>query len=181
MNPRNQISQPLVQQHQNQSDVDGDQIVPLARMQKKTGMASTKSNSSKPTKTLKHKIHSRRILSKPKTWGNSSSEPSVYPWLIGTTEPPAHLDTMLWCTGQICVANPSKKRVGGEDGMAQWKVWTWLFLRLRVIQSQMKEKIHLRREWEEKMEWHNEKYGLDYFSDSELFRVRWRRKLMIWT
>ena len=26
----------------------------------------------------------------------------------------------------------------------------------------------LRREWEEKMEWLNEKYGLDYFSDSEL-------------
>ena len=30
------------------------------------------------------------------------------------------------------------------------------------------EQIHLRREWEEKMEKFNEKYGLDYFSDSEL-------------
>ena len=30
------------------------------------------------------------------------------------------------------------------------------------------EQIHLRREWEEKMEKLNEKYGLDYFSDSEL-------------
>ena len=30
------------------------------------------------------------------------------------------------------------------------------------------EQIHLRREWEEKMERLNEKYGLDYFSDSEL-------------
>ena len=30
------------------------------------------------------------------------------------------------------------------------------------------EQLHLRREWEEKMERLNEKYGLDYFSDSEL-------------
>ena len=30
------------------------------------------------------------------------------------------------------------------------------------------EQIHLRREWEEKMEKLNEKYGLDYFLDSEL-------------
>ena len=30
------------------------------------------------------------------------------------------------------------------------------------------EQIHLRKEWEEKMEKLNEKYGLDYFSDSEL-------------
>ena len=30
------------------------------------------------------------------------------------------------------------------------------------------EQIHLRREWKEKMERLNEKYGLDYFSDSEL-------------
>ena len=30
------------------------------------------------------------------------------------------------------------------------------------------EQIHLRRKWQEKMEKPNEKYGLDYFSDSEL-------------
>ena len=30
------------------------------------------------------------------------------------------------------------------------------------------EQMHVRREWEEKMERLNEKYGLDYFSDSEL-------------
>ena len=30
------------------------------------------------------------------------------------------------------------------------------------------EQIHLRKEWEEKMERPNEKYGLDYFSDTEL-------------
>ena len=30
------------------------------------------------------------------------------------------------------------------------------------------EQMQLRREWEEKMEQHNEKYGLDCFSDSEL-------------
>ena len=30
------------------------------------------------------------------------------------------------------------------------------------------EQIHLRREWEEKIEKLNKKYGLDYFSDSEL-------------
>ena len=30
------------------------------------------------------------------------------------------------------------------------------------------EQIHLKREWEEKMEMFNEKYRLDYFSDSEL-------------
>ena len=30
------------------------------------------------------------------------------------------------------------------------------------------EEIHLRREWKEKMEKLNKKYGLDYFSDSEL-------------
>ena len=30
------------------------------------------------------------------------------------------------------------------------------------------EQIHLRREWEDKMERLNEKYGLDYFSDSQL-------------
>ena len=30
------------------------------------------------------------------------------------------------------------------------------------------EQTHLRREWEEEIERLNEKYGLDYFSDSEL-------------
>ena len=69
MSPRNKISQPPVQQHQNQSDVDGDQTIPFAKMQKKTGMVNIKSNSGRPTKTFKHKIHSRRTLSRPKTCG----------------------------------------------------------------------------------------------------------------
>ena len=34
--------------------------------------------------------------------------------------------------------------------------------------DQYAEQIHLRREQEEKIEWLNEKYGLDYLSDSEL-------------
>ena len=36
------------------------------------------------------------------------------------------------------------------------------------VQGRYAEQIHLRREWKEKMEKLNEKYGLDYFSDSEL-------------
>ena len=36
------------------------------------------------------------------------------------------------------------------------------------VPDQYAEQIHLRREWEEKMEWLNKKYRLDYFSDSEL-------------
>ena len=36
------------------------------------------------------------------------------------------------------------------------------------IMDSYAEQIHLRREWEEKMERLNEKYGLDYLSDSEL-------------
>ena len=67
--PQGQDQPTPVQQHQNQSNVDGDQIVPFARMQKKIGMANTKSSSSKPTNTLKHRINSKRILSRPKTQG----------------------------------------------------------------------------------------------------------------
>ena len=62
----------------------------------------------------------------------SGPEPSVCTRLSGTTKLPAHPDTVLRCSGQIC------------------------------------ELIHLRREWEEKMEKLNKKYGLHYFSDSEL-------------
>ena len=51
----------------------------------------------------------------------SGSGPSVLPRLPGTTIPPVHSDKILQCTGQICRAIPSKKRVGGEDGEAQWK------------------------------------------------------------
>ena len=36
------------------------------------------------------------------------------------------------------------------------------------IPDRYAEQICLRREWEEKMEKHNEKYGLDCFSDPEL-------------
>ena len=43
-----------------------DIIAPFAKMQKKTGMASIKSISSKLTKTLKHRIHNKSILPKPK-------------------------------------------------------------------------------------------------------------------
>ena len=116
MEPQEQDQPTPVLQHKNQSDVDGDQTVPFARMQKKTGMANIKSNSSKPTKTLEHKICSRPD---PKHKANSGSEPSVHPRLPGTTKPTAHLDTILQCTGWICKANLSKKRVGGEDGKAQ--------------------------------------------------------------
>ena len=49
------------------------------------------------------------------------------PRLSSATKLPVHLDTTIWCMGQICGANPSKKRMGVEDGEAQWKVWTWLF------------------------------------------------------
>ena len=42
--------------------------------------------------------------------------------------------------------------------------WTQSF----DVPDRYTEQIHLRREWEEKMERLNEKYGLDYFSDSEL-------------
>ena len=50
---------------------------------------------------------------------NSASKPSAQPRLPGTTKPSAHPDTVLQCTRQICGANPSKKRVGGEDVEAQ--------------------------------------------------------------
>ena len=36
------------------------------------------------------------------------------------------------------------------------------------VPDQCAEQIHLRKEWEKKIEQLNEKYGLDYFSDSEL-------------
>ena len=39
--------------------------------------------------------------------------------LPDTTKPLANPNTILQCTGQIHRANPSKKRVGGEDGKAQ--------------------------------------------------------------
>ena len=55
----------------------------------------------------------------PKHKASSGSEPSVHPRLPGTTKPPAHPDTILQCTRQICRQNPSKKRVGGEDGEDQ--------------------------------------------------------------
>ena len=54
----------------------------------------------------------------PKHEANSGSEPSAYSRLPGNTKPPAHQD-ILQCTGQIHRANPSEKRVGGEDGKAQ--------------------------------------------------------------
>ena len=41
------------------------------------------------------------------------------PRLSGATKLPAHVDTIIQCTRQICRANPSKKRVGREDGVAQ--------------------------------------------------------------
>ena len=43
---------------------------------------------------------------------------------------------------------------------------TWM--QLFNVLDRYVEQIHFRREWEEKMEKLNEKYGLDYFSDSEL-------------
>ena len=115
--PKNQINQPSVQQHQNQCNVDGDQIVPFARIQKKTGKASTKSNSSKPTKTFKHKIHSRKILSKPKTWGKfklrtlSASKTTRY---HKTPSPPRHNPSKYWTHMQ-------SKSIWEESGMRKWK------------------------------------------------------------
>ena len=120
-------------QHQNQSDVDGGQIVPFARMQKKTGMASIKSNSSKPTKTFKYKIHSKRILPKPKTQDKFNIRTLSTP---KTTRYPQ---------------NPQPTQTQSFNVLDRYA-----------------EQIHLRREWEEKMERLNEKYGLNSFSDSEL-------------
>ena len=46
------------------------------------------------------------------------------PELPGATKLPVHQDAIIQCTRQICRANTSKKRMGGEDGEAQQKVWT---------------------------------------------------------
>ena len=48
-----------------------------------------------------------------------AQEPSAHPRLPGTRKPLVHPDTILQYTRQICRANLSKKRVGGEDGKAQ--------------------------------------------------------------
>ena len=117
LNPRNQISQPPVQQHQDQSDVDGDQTLSFARMQKKTGMATTRTNSNKPTKTLRQKIHSRWILSRPKAWNK--------PWVrtLSTPKstryhkihsPPRHSPLMFQTDAQ-------NNHVLEESGKRRWK------------------------------------------------------------
>ena len=41
------------------------------------------------------------------------------PRLPSATKLSVHPDTIIQCTRQICRANLSKKRVGGEDGEAQ--------------------------------------------------------------
>ena len=92
----NQISQTPVHQHQKQSNADGDPIVPFAKMQKRTGMASIKSNSSKLTKTLKHKIHSRNILPKPKIQGKLRLRSLNAPKITHITSPPRHNPLMCW-------------------------------------------------------------------------------------
>ena len=96
-------------------------------------MVSIQSNSSKPTKTLKHKIHSRRILSSPKN------------------------------TRQIQAQNPQCTQDYQVPQNPQ-PTQTQSF----AVLDRYAEQIHLRREWEEKMERLNEMYGIDYFSDSEL-------------
>ena len=42
-----------------------------------------------------------------------------YPELPGATNFPAHPDAIIQHTRQICAANPSEKRMGGEDEEAQ--------------------------------------------------------------
>ena len=49
--PQEPAQQTPIQQHQNQSNADGDQTVPFAKMQN-TGMANIENNSSRPTKTF---------------------------------------------------------------------------------------------------------------------------------
>ena len=46
----------------------------------------------------------------------------MHPRLPGTTKSSAHPDTALQCARPLCGANMIKKRVGGENGMAQCKV-----------------------------------------------------------
>ena len=122
MNPKNQTSKPPVQQHQYQSNVDEDQTVPFARMQKKTGMVNIK----------KQFLQTNKNIKTLDTQQKNTQDPSVHSRISDTTKPPAHLDAILQYTGQICGANLSKKRVGGEDEKAQQKIWTRLFFRLRV-------------------------------------------------
>ena len=52
------------------------------------------------------------------TSGSGLSVPSD-PRLPDATKLLVHQDTIVWCAGQICRANLSKKRVGGENGEAQ--------------------------------------------------------------
>ena len=66
--PQDPGQQNQVQQHQNQSNADGDQTVLSARMWKKIGMVSIRSNFSNLTKMLKQ-IHSRNVQSRPKIQG----------------------------------------------------------------------------------------------------------------
>ena len=122
-----------MQQHLNQSNADEDQIVLFARMQKKIGMANTKSSSSKPnTDTQTQDAQQKDSFQTQKM-------------------------------RQIQAQNPEHTQdyqVPENPQLTQTQSFD--------VPDRYAEQIHLRREWVEKKERLNEKFGLDYFSNSEL-------------
>ena len=99
----------------------GTKLSHLQECRRRLGWEAPKTS---PTKYQRHpntRYTAAEFLPDPKGTTTSDSGISVPsdPKLQGATKLPMYLDSIIGCTGQICGANPSKKRMGREDGKTQ--------------------------------------------------------------